>query len=145
MNKIVKNVGSKPPWENPIENDNLILTLKYQEKIAKSIGALGTIPKPMTIVYGNGGLDGSGDPIPPQETDSGVRNEIYRKDLNFTSFPISTVIHFSGTLNSDEMNEQIYNEFAILDEEGDTVFIRTFDNLEKREGLVFINSVYMII
>ena len=82
------------------------------------------------MVFGDGGVDASGNVIPPTESQSGLTNEIFRKELDGYSFPADTTCRYECTLTESELAGEEISEIGLYDSEGDVVCIKTF----KRKG-----------
>ena len=112
------------------KNKNVIITKKSREKLVKARAGAIQLPKIVGMVFGDGGVDASGNVIPPTESQSGLTNEIFRKDLDGYSFPADTTCRYECTLTESELAGEEISEIGLYDSEGDVVCIKTF----KRKG-----------
>lgn len=112
------------------KNKNVIITKKSREKLVKARAGAIQLPKIVGMVFGDGGVDASGNVIPPTETQSGLTNEIFRKELDGYSFPADTTCRYECTLTESELAGEEISEIGLYDSEGDVVCIKTF----KRKG-----------
>lgn len=112
------------------KNKNVIITKKSREKLVKARAGAIQLPKIVGMVFGDGGVDASGNVIPPTESQSGLTNEIFRKELDGYSFPADTICRYECTLTESELAGEEISEIGLYDSEGDVVCIKTF----KRKG-----------
>lgn len=112
------------------KNKNVIITKKSREKLVKARAGAIQLPKIVGMVFGDGGVDASGNVIPPTESQSGLTNEIFRKELDGHSFPADTTCRYECTLTESELAGEEISEIGLYDSEGDVVCIKTF----KRKG-----------
>ena len=112
------------------KNKNVIITKKSREKLVKARAGAIQLPKIVGMVFGDGGVDASGNVIPPAESQSGLTNEIFRKELDRYSFPADTTCRYECTLTESELAGEEISEIGLYDSEGDVVCIKTF----KRKG-----------
>ena len=82
------------------KNKNVIITKKSREKLVKARAGAIQLPKIVGMVFGDGGVDVSGNVIPPTESQSGLTNEIFRKELDGYSFPADTTCRYECTLTA---------------------------------------------
>ena len=112
------------------KNKNVIITKKSREKLVKARAGAIQLPKIVGMVFGDGGVDASGNVIPPTESQSGLTNEIFRKEPDGYSFPADTTCRYECTLTESELAGEEISEIGLYDSEGDVVCIKTF----KRKG-----------
>ena len=112
------------------KNKNVIITKKSREKLVKARAGAIQLPKIVGMVFGDGGVDASGNVIPPTESQSGLTNEIFRKELDGYSFQADTTCRYECTLTESELAGEEISEIGLYDSEGDVVCIKTF----KRKG-----------
>ena len=112
------------------KNKNVIITKKSREKLVKARAGAIQLPKIVGMVFGDGGVDASGNVISPTESQSGLTNEIFRKELDGYSFPADTTCRYECTLTESELAGEEISEIGLYDSEGDVVCIKTF----KRKG-----------
>lgn len=115
---------------NTNKNKNAIITKKAREKLVKARAGAIQLPKIVGMVFGNGGVDASGNVIPPVETQSDLTNEIFRKIIDGYSFPADTTCRYECTLTESELAGEEISEIGLYDEDDDVVCIKTF----KRKG-----------
>lgn len=108
------------------KSKNVIITKKARVKLVKARAGAITLPKIVGMAFGNGGVDTSGQVIPPTETQTGLTNEIYRKEIDSYSFPEDTTCRYVCTLTETECVGEEISEIGLYDEEGDIVCVKTF-------------------
>ncbi len=108
------------------KNKNVIITKKAREKLVKARAGAIQLPKIVGMAFGNGGVDSSGNVIPPTETQDGLSSEIHRKAIDSYSFPADTTCRYECTLSESELAGEEISEVGLYDEEGDIVCIKAF-------------------
>lgn len=116
-------------------NKNVIITKKARENLVKARAGAITLPKIVGMAFGNGGVNGSGEVIPPSESQSELSNELLRKEIDGYSFPEDTVCRYSCTLSESELAGEEISEIGLYDEEGDIVCIKTFTRKGKDDDI----------
>ncbi|MCE9500935.1 MAG: phage tail protein, partial [Leptospira sp.] len=87
------------------------------------------------IAFGDGGLI-SGEPREPEESDTGLQNEILRKLVIIQENPDGSR-EFIGILKQAELVGNEINEIALFNEDGDLLFIRTFPTKQKDNLIIY--------
>ncbi|MED0735680.1 hypothetical protein [Aneurinibacillus thermoaerophilus] len=129
---IVKTQNSITEEENELEN--VIMTKKAREKIAKAYAGEGTVSPITQIGWGNGGHNPSTRaPVAPNDEWAQVPGEFLRKTLDDKSFPISTTLRMNAALLEAEGNGQEVSVCGLYDADGDLVAIKTFTP-KKKDG-----------
>lgn len=105
---------------------NVIITKKAREKLVKARAGAILLPKICGMAFGNGGVNADGAVISPAETQAGLTNEIFRKEIDGYSFPEDTVCRYECTLAENELAGAEISEIGLYDEDGDIVCIKTF-------------------
>lgn len=108
------------------KNKNVIITRKARENLVKARAGAIQLPKIVGMAFGNGGVDAEGVVIPPTEEQSGLANEIFRKEIDGYSFPEDTTCRYECTLEESELAGEEISEVGLYDENGDVVCIKTF-------------------
>ena len=95
------------------KNKNVIITKKSREKLVKARAGAIQLPKIVGMVFGDGGVDASGNVISPTESQSGLTNEIFRKELDGYSFPADTTCRYECTLTESELAGEEISEIGL--------------------------------
>ncbi|EQA70369.1 hypothetical protein [Leptospira noguchii] len=91
--------------------------------------------QPYEIAFGTGGLI-SGIPRPPQDSDTGLQNEVFRKLAEIQNNPDGTR-SFKTTIKQSELIGQSINELALFEEDGNLLFLKTFPSKPKDNLIVY--------
>lgn len=91
--------------------------------------------QPYEIAFGIGGLE-SGILRPPQDTDTGLQNEVFRKLVEIQNNPEGTR-SFKATIKQSELIGQSINEIGLFDEDGGLLFVKTFPSKPKDNLIVY--------
>ena len=110
---------------------NSVTTAYSREQMARARSGDGVVTKVTHMAFGDGGVDGSGNPIPPVTTETSLTHETYRKAVDGHTYPVATTCRYSCQLVEAEMADQIINEIALIDEAGHMVAKKTFKNKTK--------------
>lgn len=116
-------------------NENVIITIPARRKLVRARAGAITLPRITGMVFGNGGVDGSGNPVAPTESQTELTNETYRKQISGYTFTGETTCRYECTLVESELAGQEINEIGLYDEDGDIVCIKTFTNKGKDADL----------
>ncbi|EIW19902.1 MULTISPECIES: phage tail protein [Pelosinus] len=108
-----------------------VTTVKGREKFAQAHGTSGVLPKIVKMAFGDGGVDGSLEPVAPVTELTELGNELLRKDLEAVSYPVTTTVRYTGRLLTTELNGMNINEIALVDADGDVIAIKRFTNKGK--------------
>lgn len=110
------------------KNKNVVITKKSRQKLVKARAGAITLPKVVGMAFGNGGVDSNGNVIAPTETQEGLANELYRKEIDSYEFPegTDTTCRYECTLSETELAGEEISEIGLYDEEDDIICIKTF-------------------
>ncbi len=109
-----------------MSNLNTVITIKGRENMAKARAGLATMPVITGMAFGDGGVDGSGVPIPPAANATALNNELYRKAMTSITAITATTIEYKCQLSASELTGQDISELGLYDANGDLVMIKTF-------------------
>ena len=107
-------------------NTNVAITAAAREKMVKARAGDITLPTIVKMAFGNGGVDSGGNVIPPSDSQTGLTNELYRKNIDSHSFPTATTCRYVCTLAEAELAGQNISEIGLVDSDGDVLCIKTF-------------------
>lgn len=117
-------------------NNNAIITLKARENMVKArAGELAAMPKIIGMAFGDGGCDASGEVLAPTESQSTLRNETLRKEIDGYTFLSQTTCRYECTLAESELAGGYISEIGLYDEDGDIVCIKSFRKKGKDDDL----------
>ena len=103
-----------------------IVTLVAKKKMMRARAGESTLPKIIGMVFGDGGVDSSGNVIAPLDSQTSLKNELLRKPIDKYTFISDSVCRYECTLENDELVGKYISELALYDEEGDLVAIKNF-------------------
>ena len=114
-----------------------VLTTSGRRKLCEAHAGTGTLAPITQMAFGDGGVDGSGVPKPVTGDETGLHNELLRKDVEIPEYINDghTTCRYSATLGDDELVGKEISEAALYDSEGDMVMIQTFTRKGKDEGM----------
>lgn len=114
---------------------NVLITKKAREKLVKARAGAIELPKIVGMVFGNGGCDVNENIITPDEDQSGLRHELYRKEIDGYKFIEDTVCRYECTLTESELANEYISEIGLYDADGDIVCIKSFKRKGKDDDL----------
>lgn len=99
-----------------------VTTTAYRQKVAQAVAAAITLPIVSTMVFGTGGVDANGNPLQPTGAESALYNQVLSKGALTVSYPTTTSVRFTGTINPTDLaaNTNI-NEIGLKDNGGNLV------------------------
>jgi len=120
--------------------ENSIITLYRRQKLCQiTSGAITSIPKITHVAFGDGGMNGSGEPIPPAIDAAGLANEIARYPIDGVTYPLDplTTARYTATVPANALPGASISEAALVDDDGKVCAIRTFFVKRKDAGVTF--------
>lgn len=119
-------------------SENSVITRKRRVKLCQ---ASSSADKPLAhitqIAFGSGGVDESGEPVAPLETQEALKQEIKRYDVDSVTWPVDTTARYTVTIPADELTGEAINEAALVDSDGDLAAIKTMYTKRKDAGVTF--------
>ena len=107
-------------------NDNSVITRTRRIKFCQaSSDATKPLPVITHIAFGSGGVNLSGEPIAPSETQTALNTEIARYPVDSVTYPEETTARYAVTIPKDDLAGEIINEAALVDSDGDVAAIKT--------------------
>ena len=97
---------------------NQIITVTARKNMVRARAGEIQLPKIVGFVFGDGGVDESGNIIPLSETDSTLGNELLRKKYDGYTMVSDTECKYECTLTEEEL--------GLYDANGDIVNIKRF-------------------
>lgn len=101
-------------------------------------GAVTTIPKITHIAFGDGGVDGDGKPIQPDESWQALQHEVARYEIDSVTNPVETTNRYTVTIPETDLNGVNISEMALVDEAGVFAAVKTFLPKGKDEDVKFV-------
>ena len=116
-----------------------VITKVRRVNLAKiTRGAVTTIPKITHIAFGDGGVGEDGEPLQPNESDTALKNEIGRYEIDSVTNPdTETTNRYTVTIPEGDLNGKNINEMALVDAEGNLCAIKTMRSKGKDEDVKF--------
>lgn len=112
-----------------------VVTLKARKKMVRARAGEIELPPIVGMVFGSGGVDASGTPVVPSGSDDGLRQEIFRKEVDSYIFTEDTTCQYLCTLAVGECDNEEISEIGLYDSEGDVLAIKTFKKKGKDSDL----------
>ena len=112
-----------------------VITLKARKKMVQARAGAITLPPIVGMVFGTGGVDEAGMPVAPSGSDEGLKQEIFRKELDSYTFTDDTTCRDLCTLEVGECDNEEISEIGLYDSEGDITAIKTFKKKGKDSDL----------
>ena len=112
-----------------------VITLKARKRMVQARAGAITLPPIVGMVFGTGGVDEAGMPVAPSGSDEGLRQEIFRKELDSYTFTDDTTCRYLCTLEVGECDNEEISEIGLYDSEGDITAIKTFKKKGKDSDL----------
>ncbi len=104
-------------------------------KLVKARAGAITLPKVVGMAFGNGGVETDGTVIEPPDSQTALKNELYRKSIDGYSFPEDTICRYECTLAGNELAGSEISEIGLYDEEGDIICIKNFTRKGKDDDV----------
>lgn len=115
-----------------------ITTLARRKGLAQiTSGAITTLAKITHIALGDGGCDAEGEPKALFGNESELFNEIARYPIDGVSFPEETTARYTVTIPAADHAGRVFNEMALIDENGTACAIKTMYPKQKDGDVIF--------
>ena len=106
--------------------DNSVITIYRREKLCQiTSGGISSFAPINKIAFGDGGVDGVGDPIAPLATATALGHELARYDIDAVSYPIGTTARYTVTIPETDLPGAEISEAALVDSSGALCAIKT--------------------
>ena len=119
-------------------NENSVITKTRRRKLCM---AASDPEKPLAVIthvaFGSGGVNVSGEPIVPTETQTALNSELARYEVESVTYPDETTARYTVTIPKDSLVGKEINEAALVDSDGDLVAIKNMYSKKKDEGVSF--------
>lgn len=103
-----------------------VVTVTARRKMVQARKGEIALPVIVGIAIGDGALDGSGNLVFPEETDTRLKNELLRREYARCEKISDVCYRYRMELGADELAGKKINEAALYDAEGDLLAIRVF-------------------
>lgn len=119
-----------------MDNNAVITTIARQKLVKARAGAI-VLPKIVGMAFGDGGVDNAGNVINPDDNQTELVSELYRKEIDgYTILDDETAtVRYECTLISNELAGNDISEIGLYDSDGDLVCIKTFRKKGKDDDL----------
>ena len=120
--------------------DNSVITNYRRQLLCQATSGVFTDPIPpiTQIAFGDGGVDGSCNPIPPIGSATTLSNERARYNLDAApTFPVPTTARYVVSIPEDELVGVAISEAALIDSTGALCAIKTMYSKTKDSGVLF--------
>lgn len=114
---------------------NTVITKTRRKNLVQASAGIIALPVIVGMAFGDGGVDSSGNIIPPTEEQTALYNEIYRQEVDNYAVSSDTSVRYVCTLPESILTGKNISEIALYDSEGDLVCIRTMSAKGKDEGM----------
>ena len=118
--------------------ENSVITKTRRRKFAlASSDAAYPLPAITHIAFGDGGVDGDGEPLSPTAEQTALHHELYRYAVDSISYPEDTTVRYSVTIPKDEHTGDSISKAALIDSDGDLCAIKNMYAKRKDAGTAF--------
>lgn len=118
-------------------NENSVITKTRRRKLCM---AASDPEKPLAVITHvprRGGVNVSGEPTVPTETQTALNSELARYEVESVTYPDETTARYTVTIPKDSLVGKEINEAALVDSDGDLVAIKNMYSKKKDEGVSF--------
>lgn len=120
------------------ENTTSVITKARRIALCRlTSGAISSMPAITHIAFGDGGVDASGNPIAPLDTQTALKREIARYPISGVSYPVDTTARYTVTIPKEDLAGEKISEAALVDSVGALMAIKTMYVKQKDEGVSF--------
>jgi len=117
---------------------NTIITRARRVALCKiTSGAVSSIPAITQIAFGDGGVDSSGEPTAPLETQTALNHEVARYPIDGVTYPIDTTARYAATIPENDLTGVKISEAALVDADGVLAAIKNVYAKQKDAEVIF--------
>ena len=114
---------------------NQIITVAARKKMLRARAGEIQLPKIVGFVFGDGGVNASGEVISPLESESELKHEILRKVYDKYTILDDTTCRYECTIAENELPNAQISEIGLYDKDGDILVIKRFSKKGKDADL----------
>ncbi len=118
-----------------------VTTRIAKKKMLLARAGVSVLSKIAKMAFGDGGVNTDGEVIVPEEEQTDLKNEIYRKDITNYEIVSDTQIRYYCKLEEGELTGGKISEIALVDAEGDIITIKNFKTKEKDSDFTFVFKI----
>lgn len=122
-------------------SENSVITKARREAICKATStgsSVNAINKITHIAFGDGGVDSSGNPIAPEETQTALNHTIGTYPIDAApTYPVSTTARYTVTIPADDLPGESISEAGLVDSAGTLCAVKTMYAKRKDAGVTF--------
>lgn len=102
-----------------------VITTLAKKKMLQARAGIKPLSNIVGMVFGDGAVVNN-ELTQAQESDTALKNELFRKPINNYEVISDTKIRYTCTLGKNELVNKYINEIALYDSDNDLVAIKTF-------------------
>ncbi len=105
-----------------------VITVAGRRKLCMAHAGDAALPAITRMAWGNGGVDGDGQPVEATGNEVGLYQELLSKEIASHGYVNEgrTTCRYPATLEAGELDGEEISEMGLYDAEGDLVAYRTF-------------------
>ncbi len=105
-----------------------VITVAGRRKLCMAHAGDAALPAITRMAWGNGGVDGDGQPVEATGNEVGLYQELLSKEIASHGYVNEgrTTCRYTATLEAGELDGEEISEMGLYDAEGDLVAYRTF-------------------
>ena len=117
-----------------------VITEIGRKKLCRAHAGDGTLPVITQMAFGSGGVDASGDVIETTGTETALKAELLKKDVDSHSYTDAkqTTCRYTVRLGKAELANKTISEQGLFDADGDMIAYKTFLPKGKDDDMEFI-------
>ena len=117
---------------------NAVMTKAGREKLCKAHAGEAALPAITQMALGKGGVDAEGNVLEVTGEETGLKQQLVKREIDGYSFPDSTTCRYSLRLEKAELVNESISEQGLFDEEGTLIAYRTFSPKGKDADMEFV-------
>lgn len=100
-------------------------------------GAISALPKITHIALGTGGVDETGEPKIPLDTQTALNQQVGKYEVEPVEYPVETTARYTITVPEHELVGEKISEAGLLDEAGTLCAVKNMYVKQKDDGVTF--------
>lgn len=100
-------------------------------------GEISALPKITHIALGTGGVDETGEPKIPLDTQTSLHQQVGKYEVEPVEYPVETTARYTITVSEHELVGEKISEAGLLDEAGTLCAVKNMYVKQKDDGVTF--------
>lgn len=121
--------------------ESVVTNIAKKKIVEARAGLIESLPRTVGMAFGNGAVTGS-DVRTPLDSDTTLQNETWRQAVDSAVLQEDGIsVLYTVTLAKETLADDVINEIALYDSEGDLLAIKSFSNKGKDADMEMVFEI----